>query len=88
MFSGDDSTKQFVAADLILTAGEGYPERPPHICLREVKGALSTEPFTPCRKDVIRQGRPLMIFTQALETAGLRSCWSVCIRMLQRAPGA
>ena len=50
MHSGDDSTKQFIAADLIITAGEGYPERPPDICLREVKGACPQKPFTPCTK--------------------------------------
>ena len=44
VLAGDDSAKQFVAADLVLEAGKGYPERPPDISLQEVKGTDHEQP--------------------------------------------
>lgn len=37
-FTGEDSTKVFVCADLVLSAGKGYPEQAPDIRLQDVKG--------------------------------------------------
>lgn len=42
-----DAAKQYVAADLILTAGDAYPERPPQVCLRDVKGSQTAQPCRP-----------------------------------------
>ncbi len=37
-FTGEDHARMFVCADLVLSAGEGYPDRVPHLELQNVKG--------------------------------------------------